>query len=157
MSESRVGLWASVAEIISATAVVISLLYVAIQIKHNTVAVQANTFKEVATEWGGLQLAIIENSDFAKILVKAESGESLTPSEAYRLSTWIFYMFANWEQAFLGYERGLLGEEEWLGWDRYYRWLVNQNHFRSAWEANPVEGFAPSFIQYVDQHYDSLN
>jgi hypothetical protein len=157
MGESSVKQWASIAEIISAAAVVMSLIYVSMQIRHNTAAVQADTFKEVAAEWGGLQMAIIENSDFADILVKAEAGDSLTPSESYRLSTWVFYMFTNWEQAFLGHERGLLGEEEWLGWDRYYKWLVSQEHFSSAWQSNPVEGYAPSFIQYVNQHLDSIN
>ena len=157
MRNSKLGQWASIAEIISAAAVIVSLLYVAMQIKQNTAAVQSNTFQEVAAEWGGLQLAIIENSDFADVLVKAESQESLTPSEAYRLNTWIFYMLTNWEQAFLGYEQGLLAEEGWLGWDGYYKWLISQSYFRSAWDANPVAGFAPSFMQYVNQHLETLD
>jgi len=147
----RLSQWASAAEVISAIALVISLLYVAFQIKQNTAAVQSSTFKEVTAEWGGLQLAIIENSDFAEILVKAEAQESLTPVEAYRVNTYIFYMLANWEQAYMGQKHGLLADGLWQGYDDYYKFFANQAYVRTAWEADPIEGgYDPEFIQYVN-------
>ena len=112
--------------------------------------------KEITSTYGNLQLAIIESEQFAEILVKAETQASLTPSEEYRLDVWIFFHFGNWEQAFLANEQGILDSDAWLGWDRYYKWLMSKSFFLRAWKDNPVQGFTDGFTGHVDQYVKSL-
>lgn len=156
MQEIRLNTWVSVAEIVSAIAVVISLLYISLQIKHNTASVQANTYKEITSTYGDLQLAIIESEQFAEILVRAETQTSLTPIEEYRLEVWIFFHLGNWEQAFLANDQGILNSDAWLGWDRYYKWLLSKPFFLAVYKNNPVQGYTDRFASHVDLYVQSM-
>ena len=156
MQEIRLKTWVSAAEIVSAIAVVISLLYVGFQVNQNTAAVQTTTYKEITATYGELQLAIIENEQFAEILVKAEEQALLTPTETYRLETWIWFHMGNWEQAYLANEQEILHNDVWLGWDRYYKWWMSKPFFLTVYKDNPVQGFTDRFTNHVDLYVKSL-
>lgn len=156
MQEKRLNTWVSVAEIVSAIAVVISLFYVGLQVNQNTAAVQTTIYKEITATYGALQLAIIENEQFAGILVKAEEQVSLTPTETYRLETWIWFHMGNWEQAYLANKQGILKSDVWLGWDRYYKWWMSKPFFLTVYENNPVQGLTDRFTSHVDLYVQSL-
>lgn len=156
MQNIRLSTWASAAEIVSAIAVVISLIYVGFQVSQNTAAVQATTYKEITATYGELQLVIIENEQFAGILVRAEERAPLTPTEMYRLETWMWFHMGNWEQAYLANEQGILDSDVWLGWDRYYKWWMSKPFFVSIYKDNPVQGLSDRFTSHVDHYVQSL-
>lgn len=156
MQEIRLNTWVSAAEIVSAIAVVISLLYVGLQVNQNTAAVQTTAYKEITATYGELQLAIIENEQFAEILVKAEDQASLTPTEMYRLEIWIWFHMGSWEQTYLANEQEVLDSDVWLAWDRYYKWWITKPFFLAVYKNNPVQRFTDRFANHVDLYVQSL-
>ena len=143
--------WASVAEIGSAFAVVVSLVYVGLQINLNTNAVKASTLQAMI-DYGREQSEIlVTDANLAALVEKGEADpSSLTPrerSQFYEFTTW---RIAMWELAFLNHEVGLVEDELWLAWDSYYRGLVIQKPgYREFWRDNR-SSFDDRFMAHVD-------
>jgi hypothetical protein len=143
--------WASVAEITSALAVVVSLVYVGIQINQNTAAVKASTHQAMI-DYGREQSEIlVTDTTLAALVAKGEGDpSSLTPHERgqfYEFTTW---RMAMWELSFLNYEIGLVDDEMWLAWDGYYRLLVfDKPGYMEFWRDNRT-AFHERFQNHVD-------
>lgn len=69
----------TIAEVVGATAVVLSLIYVATQIKLNTAASRAQSINQINSQYGALMSHIAMNGDLAQIYRKATDGEELAP------------------------------------------------------------------------------
>jgi hypothetical protein len=143
--------WANVAEITSAIAVVISLIYVGLEIGQNTAAVKANTHQSML-DFGREQSEILVTNDTLSALVaKGENNPgALTPNERrqfYEFTTW---RMAVWENAFLNHESGLVDEKMWTAWDGYYRLLtLGKPGYAEFWRENRAAYYVP-FMDHVD-------
>lgn len=101
----------AVSEIIGAIAVVVSLIYVAAQIRQNT-KMMRSTAKQSLTEatQNFLYTAIDRSEEWVKLI----SGEEpATPEENARMALIVRAMLRGFESQCYQYESGLLAEEEW--------------------------------------------
>jgi hypothetical protein len=87
----------AIGEIAGAIAVVLSLMYLATQIRQNTKVAQSNTRQGVTNSAmiGGQMLA--ENRDLASFLLKLNSGEELESHELFRLNSMAYFTTRNLE------------------------------------------------------------
>ena len=81
------------AELISAIAVVITLIYVGIQVKQNTAASLAQTIHQVNTQYATLMSHIAVNSELATIYRIATEGGELYPDQATRYRAYLSAFF----------------------------------------------------------------
>ncbi len=143
--------WASLAEIGSAFAVVVSLVYVGLQINQNTTAVKASTHQAMI-DYGREQSEIlVTDANLAALVKKGEvDPSSLAPherSQFYEFTTW---RMAMWELSFLNHEVGLVDDEMWLAWDAYYRLLVfDKPGYVDFWRDNRT-AYDARFQNHVD-------
>jgi RNA polymerase-interacting CarD/CdnL/TRCF family regulator len=75
----------AIGEIVGAFAVVVSLIYLALQIRHSRKAAEAQSTistADMASRWRGM---LLQNSDLSDTLAKANSNETLSPSERIKL------------------------------------------------------------------------
>ena len=143
--------WAHIAEITSAIAVVISLIYIGLEINQNTVAVNANTHQSMI-DYGREQSEILlTNEALADLVEKAEiHPEALTARERSQFYEFTSWRLATWEGVFMNHEHGLVDEEVWRGWDGYYRLLtLDKPGYAAFWRDNRTAYYAP-FIDYID-------
>jgi hypothetical protein len=143
--------WASIAEIASAAAVVVSLIYVGVEVSQNTAAVKAST-QQAMIDYGREQSEILVTDDRLADLVSRgeESPGSLTPHERrqfYEFTTWRLSM---WELSFLNHRSGLIDEEMWLAWDGYYRLLVSDRAGYRAFWSDTRPQWDPRFMAHID-------
>ena len=143
--------WGHIAEIFGAVAVVVSLIYVGVQLKQNTAAIQAQTSQQIMATYSDAQFAILGDEALAPLFVKVNSGQPLSAVESEKLGTWAHIVFSNWEQSYRSHQNGLLAEEVWAAWDIYFRWNMEYPFVREAWVNNPIEGYTKSFMQYVNE------
>jgi len=104
--------WASIAEVVSAIAVVISLVYVGIQINENTGETRAANRQLLITRshLGTMAAAGPESSAiFAKVTV----GTALTPTELAQYGFLMRTVLYDVQEAYLLYREGRLDEEYW--------------------------------------------
>jgi len=143
--------WGHIAEIFGAVAVVVSLVYVGVQLKQNTEAIQAQTQQQVMSNYADYQVAIIGQEALAPLMIKSENGEPLTPEEELKLSTWAHLLISNWETTYQSYQNGLLSEDAWQGWEKYFIASMSDPYVRDAWVNNPIDGYGQSFTNYVNE------
>lgn len=100
----------TIAEVVGAIAVVLSLIYVATQIKQNTAASRAQSINQINSQYGALMSQIAMNADLAHIYRKATDGEELDPEESVRYTAYLSAFFAYIEEFFLLHRSGVYEE-----------------------------------------------
>ena len=138
------------AEMISAVAIIISLLYVGYEIRQTQVLSQRSVDELLFARNQESNRVLIENPDFAEIFVRARRDpDSLSEAERVRYLAFEHNMIDNWEIAFYAHYDGVLSEEYWAEWDDYYRAQM-QRRPRYAWTENR-HLFVGPFAEYVDE------
>jgi len=89
------------AEVIGAVAVVISLLYVGIQIKQSAASTRAQAINQVNSQYGSLMSQVALNGELATIYRIATEGGELEPDQATRYRAYLSAFFAFLEEHYL--------------------------------------------------------
>jgi hypothetical protein len=140
----------NIGEFVAAIAVLVSLVYLALQIRQNTRAVRAGAHQAMADGISALSLTLSESSDLARIMVKGHADyDSLTLEERVRFDAFVGRVFASWENVFFQRQEGLVGPDMWEAWDEAYCRIVSAPVFARFWEA-ARGGFLRDFQQHVE-------
>ena len=147
--------WASVAEIVGTVAVVVSLLFVAYSVNHNSAVLQSLN-DNLLYEYDAQAISdVVTDPSMAALLVKLDNGEQLTAIERERFEQFMYRYLNMWELAHDRYVDGLFPERKWLGWNATLADVVTQGPRRLPWEEwNAVKGqYGPDFVYVVDKAY----
>jgi hypothetical protein len=122
----------AVSEIVGAVAVVISLIYVAAQIRQNTKMMRA-TAKQGLTE--ASQNLIYTAIDKSEEWVKLTTGDDAsTREEDARMSLMVRAMLRGFESQCYQYESGLLEDDEWRALQAAIKDLCSLPGFNKYWQ-----------------------
>ena len=128
MSTDSLKTWTAIAEIASAVAVVISLIYVGYEIRRSTLESDADVQAELLSYSRDRRVLVVENADLARILTKGYTDpKSLTPEDALRFDNYVQLHFVAWERAFMASEAGILSDEIWQAWDDWFAATANRD------------------------------
>ena len=139
-----------IADILAAAGVLISLVYLGIQITDN------NKFLRSQAHYNALQLnvntltQVIADRELAELVVKCDRGiDELTEGQTKQCLYYYFVLFNTWEYMYYQNIDESLPEAFWDGSNAYYRGeLRNTQGFRIFWENNE-EAFAEPFKSHV--------
>ncbi len=140
------------AQIVASVGLVVSLIFVGLQVKHNTGALQRNEHNSTMAQWTVIRMAITQNRDIAELMTAGLHGESaIDAADQLRL-----------EQ--------MLAEHAWAAfhiWDRTQRGVFPKGTFELTagpllngllrtvrggawWRSAKHAGFIPGFVVDVD-------
>ena len=154
-------------EFVGAIAVVLTLGYLAVQIRQNTQAMResrrlalAQTYQMRADALQEMLVRAADSEHVAPIIAKlAESGypedvrsiEALTPTERGRFRLWQIAQQTHWDNLFFQYQQGFLDEE-------YYRdsFRLRVRRLAPIWSALGVTGSRPSFEKEMARLLDEI-
>ncbi len=140
---------AAASELVAAMAVIISLLYLALQIKNNTDSARTSTYQSVVSEFGALNRAMAETPDLSILFVQAmEDFESLSAADKARCSQLFFACFHNFENMYYQYRKGYLEPDVWLGWQRLILTYYARPGFQVWWSMRR-DVFSRSFVDFL--------
>jgi len=139
----------NIGDLVGGVGVVVTLIYLAIQIKKNSRAVQMNALQKLQNETNQAALAVASNPDLAKVLVTAETGlGKLSPVERCQFDNYARHFFETYESAFHMHSRGHIDREIWAAWK-----LGFQNEATPAllafWDEEN-EDYVPAFREFVE-------
>ena len=155
--------WALAAEVVGGIAVVVTLIFLALETRENTNAIQAQTYQALTSELNTVRRTMGE-PEYFRIFIKLIKLEYESLSEEEQI-TYIFLAGAKWgvyESAFYARERGILGENEWGRFsDAICRNLVFDKPFWDSQDQQLVlsvgkisygisSGLTPNFKNYVE-------
>ena len=140
------------AQIVASLGVVVSLIFVGLQIRQNTGALQRNEHNSTMAQWTVIRMAIAQNRDVAELMTGGLHGErAMDAADQLRL-----------EQ--------MLAEHAWAAfhiWDRTQRGIFPKGTFEATggallcgllrtagggtwWNSAKQTGFLPAFVSDVD-------
>jgi hypothetical protein len=121
MNKFKLGELAQLAEIVAAFAVVLSLVYVGLEIRQSTLESDADIQEELLSYTRQRRILVVENSELAQVLTKGYSGvDSLTAAENLQFVYFSELHYVAWERAFVAKDSGVFSEKMWKLWDDWF-------------------------------------
>jgi len=104
----------AIGELVGAAVVLITLIYLAVQIKQNTAAVATSTYESVMTGFNDINVVVASHPALASLLDRGcQHPSSLNPEEVVQFN-FLLRCYANqWWKLFKLHERGSLPVTEW--------------------------------------------
>ena len=140
------------AQIVGSAGVIISLIFVGLQIKHNTSALERNEHNSTMAQWTVIRMAIAENRNIAEFMTSGLHGERvLDGADQLRLeqmlAEYAWAAFHIWDRT----QRGVFpeGTFELTGGALFCR-VLRTARGRAWWRSAKNEGFIPGFVLAVD-------
>ncbi len=152
MTDRKLSDWASIAEIISAVAVVASLLYVGFEIHRNTKVGLAANRQSIATRAQELAFYSSETNVFGLLFDSSRENEELGEDEQRYVTAYVGALLRTTEEAFLLYKDGLLDEEYWLTRARVMLAALRYDAAHEVYMQTRNAGFyTPDFVAWADE------
>lgn len=140
----------AIGEIIGAAAVVASLGYLAIQIRHQNSETRSAAMHDISVGWRAAS-EVFTDGELADIFIRANHDfESLTEVEALRFVAGVHGIFRVFEEAHTQHELGRLETKLWEAMNRQYSSYMAAQAFRKYWEMRKHH-YNQAFQAYVDQ------
>jgi hypothetical protein len=139
----------SISEIIGGLGVIISLIYLALQIRKNTDAERTSTYQAVVSDFGALNNTMASSSELSLLFVHAmENYHQLSSDEKARISQIFFQTFRYFENMYYQHRKGYLDEEVWTGWKRLMLTYYSRPGFQ-AWWGHRRDVYSESFAIFL--------
>ncbi len=141
---------ANLGQIIGAIAVVISLFYVAYQIRQNTNAVRSATAQAVHEHFAKWYHLLAADGDLSQIVANGLLDySSLSDQEKARFIATFMAFLSYSQNAFLKWREGLLASPLWMGWELLIMNLICAPGGRMFWKERSYL-LGEEFRQYVE-------
>jgi hypothetical protein len=147
----RLSNWASIAEIVSGVAVVVSLVVLIVEIRGNTDEVRAAALTNISGRTQELILANMSDPALRAARLKERQGQELSPSDELLLDQALSLQMKYTEESFLAFRDGRLDEEIWqTRANQIVDSLGNEND-RRRWDRRKDRGwYVDDFVQWVN-------
>ena len=146
--------WAFIGQIGAAIAVIVSLIYVATQVRQNTKAMRVNNAQSLVELNNRLNTPFAMDREFAELWFKAGSDfQSLDAVDQQRLIFWEWQAIAAWSNFFDLRQSGLISDAQWSQLLWQFDALGQRQSVRAAWNAIK-RGYVPEFQHFMGQYLD---
>jgi hypothetical protein len=142
------------AELIGAAAVIITLLYLAIQTHNNGKVLRASAIVDAQTSFVAINEKLSDGGVISDIMFRTLSDpDSLTPYEMHLLHRFLRGVFQRMEAQFALYMNGILDAEVWYLRCEYIKALMDKNHLiKESWGLDKQNKmFTKAFIEEIDK------
>jgi len=138
----------AVAEIVSSVAILITLAYLVVEMRQNTVAIQGATRQSMLAEDRELLSLQVE---YPFIYPYVQDVSELTDAEKRQFSTWLIAFARIREGLWLQYEYGVIDERTWNSYISPFLAVFSLEHTREWWRLRTARGvFDQGFVDQVN-------
>lgn len=139
----------AVGETLGAIAVVVSLLYLAAQIRQNSRIVKGTSVQAITQT---IQSELRWSSDHSDIFVTViENPDSLTPAEAFKIGEWATAAMWARQNEFIQHKQKLIDDEVWHGCYGILKSTFAIPWMRVWWGSFDKSVFTKDFLQLVEK------
>jgi hypothetical protein len=140
----------NVGEFVSSIAVLISLIYLGVQIRKSTETARTTTYQSIVSDFGAMNQMVASVPDLSHLYVMAmEDFDVLAPEEKARISQLFYMTFRYFENMFYQHEKGYLEDDVWAGWERLMVTYFHRRGFQTWW-ALRRDVFSSSFARFLE-------
>ena len=151
-TKSRLESWALIAEIASAVALVVTVIYLARQITDNTRLLRSQAHYNALTLAQRPLEIIVENESLAGAVAQCDADPDAVAAASWeRCLNYYFMQFNAWEYMYYQNRDDSIPPELWLGADAYFKTLVETKPGYVRFWAETASAFDEPFRSYADQ------
>jgi hypothetical protein len=141
----------NVGEMLGGLAVVVSLIYLAMQLRQNTNQVRSATYQSIVAAAAACNVTITQSKELARILrLGSLDTAQLDEDERVQFSFLCSQFFDIFENLFLQHLHGVIDDDFWEPRARAYLALFETEGFAQAWRERHVD-YSRSFQSYVSE------
>lgn len=142
---------ASLAEIVSGVAVVVSLVYLALQVRQNTHSLRTENYARALDRVAAIQAQLSKGGESSRVFTRGVIDASkLTPEERIQFTWRLYEIFGAFEFMYHAVQTRALPDEVWERWSSAVAWWLAYPDVRGWWHARPIP-FSTSFTAYVEK------
>jgi len=139
----------AICEVVSLFALIISLIYLAKQVKHQIAETRSAAMHDFLAAFREA-IASTSNAEIADIFIRANHDlDSLTEVEKFRLASTTQQLHRVYEEAFNMHKRGRLEDDAWIPMVRQYASFMAAPAIRFVWEIRK-NYYNDQFREFVD-------
>lgn len=142
--------FATIANITASLAVVISLIFIGIQLKQNVHLTRMAAAQTAAMLLSQNYGRVIESADLAELLTRDPDGEPPTESETLRVTNFLSASFRYFEVLHTHQRYNIFEQELWEGTEARLRETLSNQRIRDWWYDSRTF-YAASFVRLVDE------
>ena len=140
-------------EFISGLAVVVTLVYLAVQIRHNTRAVRSSMHQDMIESTLRIAESVSDTDDLGRIVLHADDDyDELTEVERIRFDAYAERVFNNFESVFYSYRNSMIEEDLWESWESSYLTDISRASMRRYWQEERPQHLR-DFMDFVEEFY----
>jgi len=137
-------------EFASAIAVFLGLVFVGLELKQNTEAVESQTSQGLLEMANQANAQIASDKQLAELVLRVHKGiDELDELETLQYNRFVHSEMNIWEHAFFSHENGTMHSDLWSGYDGAYRGFFCEAWSDSVWQTIK-HGFSEQFTAHVD-------
>ena len=141
----------AIGEVIGGVAVIVSLLYLAIQIRQNSRMLKATALSATTEAYLSFNMLLGSDPEAARVFqVGLEDFASLTEAEQRQFLNLLRACFVSYQHVYHQYENGLLDDEMWEQFLRASTHLLAIPHIAVWWE-DRKSAYTPQFVQSLER------
>ena len=107
-----------IAEVVAAVAVVVTLIYISIELRQNTRALRTSAYQDMVGNTMQIVMPLMADRELAGFFYRAqENSETLTDEEKLRWHFLMLACFRHWDNLYYQYRIGNLEAEMWDGYN----------------------------------------
>lgn len=130
---------AKLGEFVGGFFVVVSLVYLAHEVRQNTRSLRTENYARVLDRMSTLQSRLAADAELNHLLtVGAEHPETLKPADRLRFSWALYELFGAAEFMYHQAQQNALPSEVWDRWDASVTWWLSHPGMRAWWRSRPV-------------------
>jgi hypothetical protein len=143
-------LMAQVADLLGAFAIIVSLVYVALQVKQNTLSIRAENYAHALDRVSEMQSKLAQNPEITRMMTVGLADPLALPRLQRVQFSWLLYeMFGAFEFMYLQSRNAALPADVWRRWSDTMDWWLQFPGIQLWWRSQPAP-FIDSFASYVD-------
>ena len=127
----------AVGEIIGAVAVLVTLIYLAIQIRKNTRAVEQESHRTLLQHQHAIWSLLLNNKELNDVVRRGENDpDDLSEDEWSDFVKYMFMYMNIWDATFQNFRSGNMDEAVYRSWDSGLRLVSRKVAYKRFWELN---------------------
>lgn len=140
----------AIANVFAASSVILSVVYVAIQVRKNTQATHSQTYQLATSALAEMAGIIGSDKELARVFrIGMVSADQLDEDEFAQFGYLGISLFRRFENVFFQYQAGLVDEDFWTGHRDNILWFFHRPGMQAWWKDRKF-AFSKSFREFLD-------
>ena len=148
----------AIGEFISSIVVIITLVYLAVQIRQNTLEVRTTNRQQLLNRGHRATMQIAENPGLADVMSKAGTGEDLTRTERMQYALVVRGTLYDVQEAFLLFQENRLDQKYWVTRTSLIKVLMRDKAAKNVYRGTKANGMLhEDFVEWLDTYLEELS